>query len=75
MMNVYDTSKSHELLMATGATLKRVFTSVEVISRTDGTISCSPLRERNRWHKSESAWNIWLVTNRCENLPAKPQPQ
>jgi len=36
MMNVYDTSKSHELLMATGATLKRVFPSVEVISRTDG---------------------------------------
>ena len=36
MMNVYDTSKSHELLMATGATLKRVFSSVEVISRPDG---------------------------------------
>lgn len=36
MMNVYDTSESHELLMATGATLKRVFPSVEVISRTDG---------------------------------------
>lgn len=36
MMNVYDTSKSHELLMATGATLKRVFPSVEVISRVDG---------------------------------------
>jgi predicted membrane-bound spermidine synthase len=36
MMNVYDTSKSHELLMATGATLKRVFLSVEVISRVDG---------------------------------------
>jgi len=36
MMNVYDTSKSHELLMATGATLKQVFSSVEVISRPDG---------------------------------------
>ena len=36
IMNVYDTSESHELLMATGATLKRVFPSVEVISRTDG---------------------------------------
>lgn len=36
MMNVYDTSKSHELLMATGATLKRVFSAVEVISRPDG---------------------------------------
>jgi len=36
MMNVYDTTKSHELLMATGATLKRVFPSVEVISRSDG---------------------------------------
>jgi spermidine synthase len=36
MMNVYDTTKSHELLMATGATLKRVFPSVEVISRNDG---------------------------------------
>jgi spermidine synthase len=36
MMNVYDTTKSLELLMATGATLKRVFPSVEVISRPDG---------------------------------------
>jgi spermidine synthase len=36
MMNVYDTSKSHELLMSTGATLKRVFPSVEVVSRPDG---------------------------------------
>jgi spermidine synthase len=36
MMNVYDTSKSRELLMSTGATLKRVFPSVEVVSRPDG---------------------------------------
>jgi spermidine synthase len=36
MMNVYDTSRSHELMMATGATLRRVFSSVEVISRPDG---------------------------------------
>jgi predicted membrane-bound spermidine synthase len=36
MMNVYDTSKSHELLLAIGATLKSVFSTVEVISRPDG---------------------------------------
>jgi spermidine synthase len=36
MMNVYDPSKSHELLLSTGATLKREFPSVEVISRPDG---------------------------------------
>jgi len=36
MMNVYDTSNSHELLMATAATLKRAFPSIFVISRSDG---------------------------------------
>jgi len=36
MMNVYDTSSSRELLLATAATLKLVFPSVYVISRDDG---------------------------------------
>jgi predicted membrane-bound spermidine synthase len=36
MMNVYDTSDSRELLMATAATLKQVFRTVCVISRSDG---------------------------------------
>lgn len=36
MMNVYDTSQSHELLMATAATLRRSFSYVEVVSRPDG---------------------------------------
>lgn len=36
MMNVYDTGSSHELLAATAATLKLVFPSVFVISRSDG---------------------------------------
>jgi predicted membrane-bound spermidine synthase len=38
MMNVYDTSGSRELLMATSATLKRVFPSVYVIVRPDGNL-------------------------------------
>jgi len=36
MMNVYDTSHSRELLLATASTLRLVFPSVFVISRSDG---------------------------------------
>jgi spermidine synthase len=35
MMNVFDASKNRELLFATGATLRRVFPSVAVVSRAD----------------------------------------
>jgi spermidine synthase len=36
MMNVYDLGKNREILLATGATLRRVFPSVAVRSRADG---------------------------------------
>lgn len=36
MMNLYDVSKNRELLFTTGATLRRVFHSVAVLSRPDG---------------------------------------
>jgi spermidine synthase len=36
IMNVYDISKSRELLLAAGATLKQVFPSVAVLSRPEG---------------------------------------
>jgi len=55
MMNVYDTSRSHELLLATASTLRLVFPSVFVISRSDGNhvvlafpgqVSLSDIRQR-----------------------------
>src|SRR4029077_21112532 len=54
-MNVYDTSRSHELLLATASTLRLVFPSVFVISRSDGNhvvlafpgqVSLSDIRQR-----------------------------
>jgi len=36
MMNVYDKSRSHEVLSATAATLRRVFPSLLVLARPDG---------------------------------------
>jgi spermidine synthase len=65
MVNVYDVSKSQELLMAMGATLGQVFTSVCVIARADGnhvvmafprTTPLAELQQRLKEVKGEQAF-------------------